>query len=264
MKPTEAFPEATERDGAALRHWLEPNALCTRSDMLILAVQSYLIRTSRHTVLVDTCVGCNKRNEWFPPWHQRTDTSWLARLAAAGVQPNDVDFVLCTHLHGDHCGWNTRLVDGRWVPTFPNARYVMTRGELQNYETNPTDGYRENVLPIVEAGQAVPVEADHALDDEVWLEPTPGHTPGHVAVALASGGKRALMCGDVMHSPLQWVYPEWRYWADFDPELAKKTRREFLEANCNSDRLVMTARFPSPSVGRVIERDGTFGFDFLD
>ena len=263
VNPTQAFPDATEEDISAHRPWMEPSALCPESGRLILAVQSYLIRTSRHTVLVDTCVGCDKRNEWFPPWHQRSDESWLARLAAAGVRPADVDFVFCTHLHGDHCGWNTRLLDGRWVPTFPNAHYVMTRDELAHFEANPTDGYQESVLPVIEAGQVVPVAADYALDDELWLEPTPGHTPGHVALVLASRGQRAVMCGDVMHSPIQCVHPEWRYWADADPELAKRTRRAFLEASCTAGRLVMTVHFPSPSVGRVTEIGGTFGFSFL-
>ena len=263
MVPTEAFMEATDEDVAAHRGWLEPKALCPRTGKLILAIQSYLVRTSRHTILIDTCIGCDKSNEWFAPWHQRTDTSWLTRLVAAGVQPEAIDYVFCTHLHGDHCGWNTRLVDGRWVPTFPNAKYVLAREELAQFEANPNEAYRESVLPIVEAGQVVLVDTDYGLDDEVWLEPTVGHTPGHVAVGLASSGHRAVMCGDLIHSPLQCVYPQWRYWADNEPELAKKTRRNFLETSAASDRLVMTAHFPSPSIGHVVEDGDHFGFEFL-
>ncbi len=171
--------------------------------------------------------------------------------------------MFCTHLHGDHCGWNTRLVDGQWVPTFPNARYVMTQDELAHYEADPTDAYRESVLPIIELGQAMAVTTEFALDEEIGLEPRLGQSPCHVAVGLASCGQRAVICGDVMHCPIPCVHPDWRYWADFDPELAKKTRRTFLAANCGSGRLVMTAHFPSPSVGRVTESRGTFGFSFL-
>ena len=180
------------------------------------------------------------------------------------MSPQDIDFVFCTHLHGDHCGWNTRLVDGHWVPTFPNTKYILASDEIEQFKTNPNESYRESVLPIIEAGQAILVDTDYALDDEVWLEPTIGHTPGHVAVGLTSQGQHAVMCGDLIHGPLQCVYPEWRYWADYDGEIAKKTRRQFLEASCADQRLVMTAHFPSPSIGHVIDNAGKFGFNFME
>lgn len=261
--PEEAFIEATAENVAPHRHWLEPHTLCPASGKLILAVQSYLLRTSRHTILIDTCVGCDKQNAWFPPWHQRQDASWLASLAAAGVAPEAVDFVLCTHLHSDHCGWNTQLRDGRWVPTFPNAKYIFAKREVEHYDAEPNESYQESVLPVIEAGQAVLVAMDHALDDEVWLQPTPGHTPGHVAVNLASRGQEAVMCGDLIHSPLQCAHPDWRYGIDWDPELAKKTRRDFLEAQSESERTVLTAHFPSPSIGHVVAQDDTFRFRFI-
>ena len=137
MSPRSMFPEATDEDVAAHRHWLEPHALCPTTGKLIMTVQAYLVRTARHTILIDTCVGCDKDNAWYAPWHRRTDAGWLDRLAAAGVAPADVDYVFCTHLHLDHCGWNTRLLDGRWVPTFPNARYVLSRTEVAHGEANP-------------------------------------------------------------------------------------------------------------------------------
>mgnify|MGYP001820520449 CR=1 FL=1 len=114
----------------AVRPAFEPWALEPETEKLILAIQTYLIRTPHHTILVDTCVGCGKTSKFFPGWHRRTDNAWLRRLAAAGVQPEAVDYVFCTHLHSDHCGWNTRLLDGRWVPTFPNATYVMAEHEV--------------------------------------------------------------------------------------------------------------------------------------
>ncbi len=260
LKPDEMFAEATPENIAPHRHWLEPRALCPRTGKLILPVQSYLLRTRHHTILIDSCVGNDKSFSWYKPWHRRRDGTWLANLAAAGVTPEEIDFVLCTHLHADHCGWNTRLVDGRWVPTFPRARYVFARQEYAHRESEGDTTFAENVLPVMEAGQAVLVDMDHALDDEVWLEPTPGHTPGHVAVPIASGGVEAVMTGDLIHSPLQCAHPEWNFLYDADPELAHLTRRAFLEDQCETGRLVLTAHFPSPSVGRVVPKDSAFDF----
>lgn len=262
LTASELFAEAPAETFEAHRHWLEPNALCPATGRLILAVQSYLVRTSRHTILIDSCVGCDKSNPWFPDWHRRQDRGWLASLAAAGVQPEAVDFVLCTHLHADHCGWNTQLIDGRWRPTFPNANYILSRREVEHYAAQPGDAYRESVLPVIEAGQAVLVEMDHALDDEVWLEPTPGHTPGHVAVRLASQGQEAIMCGDLVHSPIQCLYPEWAFLSDHDPALARATRQRFLEASCADRRLVLTSHFPSPSMGHVLAEGNAFRFSY--
>ena len=263
VTPGEAYPDTPPEAFEAQRHWREPSALCPETGKLVFAFQSYLARTSRHTILIDSCVGCGKSNHWFPSWNNRTDRSWLAKLAAAGVRPEEIDFVFCTHLHADHCGWNTQLVDGRWEPTFPNARYILSRREVEHYEAQPNDAYRESVLPVIEAGQAVLVEMDHAVDDEVWLEPTPGHTPGHVAVRLASQGREAVMPGDVLHNPAQCAHPDWRFMSDWDPAMAKATRRSFLEASCESGRTVLTAHFPSPSMGHVVEAGAAFDFRSL-
>jgi glyoxylase-like metal-dependent hydrolase (beta-lactamase superfamily II) len=261
--PAELFVEDTAEALDTHRHWLEPGALCPDTGRLILAVQSYLVRTGRHTVLIDTCVGCHKSNPWHAAWDQRTDRAWLARLSAAGVAPEAVDYVFCTHLHSDHCGWNTQLVDGRWVPTFPNATYILAKSEVDHIRAADVSQYHESVLPVIAAGQALLVDTDHALDDEIWLEPTPGHTPGHYAVGLASNGAEAVMCGDLIHSPIQCLYPHWRYRIDTDPVQGNATRRAFLEANCERDRLVMTAHFPSPSMGHVVADGDAFRFRFL-
>lgn len=259
--PVELFLGATDDDVERHRHWLEPWALCPQTGAAILAVQSYLLRTSHHTILVDTCVGCGKTSD-FGLWSQRTDETWLERLAEAGVGPEDVDFVMCTHLHIDHVGWNTRLVDGRWVPTFPNAKYIMSKPDLDHAAANPYPNYHESVLPVIEAGQAVPVEMNHALDDEIWLEPSPGHTPGHVCVAAASQGKQAVITGDLIHSPLQLKHPDWGFLYDTDPVLATRSRKAFLEAHCETDRLVMPAHFPSPTAGHVTRDRDVYGFRF--
>jgi glyoxylase-like metal-dependent hydrolase (beta-lactamase superfamily II) len=261
------FPHTTDSDWAPHRHWLEPDALDPATDELQFPMQSYVVRTSHHTILIDSCIGNDKQRPNRPAWHLKTDDTYMSGLAAAGIAPEDIDFVMCTHLHTDHIGWNTRLQDGRWVPTFPNARYIFSETELAawrdvGHEGFPRAPYEDSVLPIVEAGRAELVGNDYALDDEVWLESTPGHTPDHVAIALASVGANAIMCGDLMHSPVQCLHPEWVPWPDWDVELARHTRRAFLERYCETDTLVCTAHFPLPSAGRIVRAGDAFGFEY--
>ena len=263
------FPDKTEEDWAPHRHWLEPDALDPATGDLLFAMQSYVVSTSHHTILIDTCVGNDKDRRHRPAWHMKSDDTYLRALTALGVAPGDIDFVMCTHLHSDHVGWNTRLEDGRWVPTFPNARYVFSRKELEAWRDEghpnfPRTPYEDSVQPIVEAGRAELVANDYALDDEVWLEPTPGHTPDHVAIKLASGGETAVMAGDIMHSPVQCLHPEWVPWPDWDPALAAKTRRGLLESCCETGALVCTAHFPLPSAGRVVPAGDAFRLEYDD
>lgn len=262
--PPEWFPDCTAEALAPHLHWLTPRSLSPVDGQLIIPIQCFLVRTGRHTILVDSCVGNGKTSTFFPPWHRRNDGTFLERLADAGVAPEQIDFVMCTHLHPDHCGWNTRLVDGRWVPTFPNARYIMARREFEAARATSGDPgsrtYEDNVLPIVEAGRAVFVDMDHELDSEVWLEPTPGHTPGHVAIGLGSQGVGAVFSGDLMHWPMQCVYPDWSYLYDADPGLSRRTRRAFLESCAESGRTVITSHFPLPSLGTIARRGSSFWF----
>jgi len=265
VRPQEFFDEALPEAVAPHRHWLEPKALDPKTGMLMMPVQSYLLRTRHHTILIDTCIGCRKSyDDVVPQWKDLRDETWLRNLAAAGVGPGDIDYVFCTHLHVDHCGWNTRLVDGRWTPTFPNAKYILAKDEYAACEARDTAVFHENVAPIMEAGQAVLVDTDYALDDEVWLTPAPGHTPGHVAVNFASQGRNAVMTGDLIHSPIQLAHPEWQVKFDYDPALAAKTRRRFLDSHCETDILVLTAHFPSPSVGHVVPHaERAFDFAYI-
>lgn len=245
---------------------MEPRALDPVSGNLVLAIQAFLVRTRWHTILIDTCVGHDKSRPQRLFWHMKKFDTFLPRLAAAGVRPEDVDYVTCTHLHSDHVGWNTQLRDGRWVPTFPNAKYIFARSEWEGFEAlhrkHPQPQFLDSVLPIMEARQAELVSGDFALDDEVWLEPTPGHTPGHVCVHLASQGSEAIITGDCIHSPVQCVEPEWIMRADFDPTLARTTRRSFLERYCDSNVMVCATHFPEPSTGRIIQRDKVFWFEY--
>lgn len=256
------FPDGDSEAVAPHRSWLEPWALCPDSDRLILPVQSYLITTSHHRVLIDTCVGNHKSNQFFKPWHDRRDDIWLRRLLALGVRPEEIDFVLCTHLHLDHCGWNTRLVDGRWLPTFANAKHIFAREEFEHRRALADLTFEENIVPVMEAGLGVIVEMDHAIDDEIWLIPTPGHTPGHVSICLASKGQSAVMMGDVMHSPIQCAEPDWYAVSDDDPAIARSTRHTFLDRHADTDTLILTAHFPSPSVGHIVAEGNAFRFAF--
>ena len=265
LTPFQMWPEdATEEAVAAARPRLEPWAFDPESGKCMLTVQAYLLRTAKHTILIDTCVGCGKSYERIPFWHKRTDRVWLDRLAATGVSRESVDYVLCTHLHGDHCGWNTMEENGRWVPTFPNARYVMSREEITYIEAARPSTYAESVSPVLEAGLAQVVDQDFSLDDEVWLERMPGHTLAHAAVNIRSNGAEAVMIGDAIHNPIQLQHPDWRFFSDVDPALAATTRRAMLEANCERDRLVMSAHFPGTSVGNVTREGALYGFRFRE
>ena len=259
------LPDATPEALAPHRAWLEPRFLDPATNKLVMAMQSYLLRTRHRTILVDACVGNRKERRFHAPWAHRTSTRWLDNLAAIGLAPDDIDFVMCTHLHADHVGWNTRLLDGRWVPTFPNARYLFARTEYEHWiEVNKggkkySDGcIDDSVLPVVEAGQAEIVADDYAFDDEISFALAPGHTPGHVAIGLASQGARAVLSGDVCHTPLQCREPGWSAVGCSDRAQSAATRRAFLERHGDTDTLVMTAHFPSPSVGFVRARGEAF------
>jgi hypothetical protein len=179
----EFFPDVTPELYEENRSWLEPWAIDPATRKLIICVQSYLVRTPHHTILVDSCVGNDKPRPGLPFWHMMKGKAFLQGLATAGVSPADVDFVMCTHLHVDHVGWNTRLENGGWVPTFPNARYVFSERELAYWAAlhakNAIACIADSVLPILDAGKADLVKSDHALNDHVRLVPTPGHTPDH-------------------------------------------------------------------------------------
>ncbi len=266
------LPDATPETLAPHCHWLEPKALDPVTGLLILPIQSYVVRTRRHNILIDGCMGEDKTCRWHLSWHRMKGLRFLSDLAALGLAPDDIDFVMCTHLHSDHVGWNTRLVNGRWVPTFPNARYVISRRELAHCQdhnrTASVEDYKdcldESVLPVVATGQALLVNEDHALDDEVWLEPLPGHTPGHFGVRLRSHGAEAIMIGDLMHSPVQCAEPDWRGGSDDDPALARQVRRRFLETHAETDKLVLTAHFPSPSIGHIRRHGNAFRFHYVE
>lgn len=268
LLPGKMFAAATPEALAPHLEWLIPRALCPQTNRMILPIQSFVLRTPHHVALVDTCIGNHKSPAGFTRWAQRDDATWLQALAAAGLRPEDIDYVFCTHLHLDHCGWHTRLVDGRWVPTFPNARYLFARREFAHAEqtarTTEDPVFRENVLPVMEAGLGVLVEDDFALDDCVHLEATPGHTPGHCAVRIVSGGAAGVITGDLIHSPIQCRHPDWSFIFDHDPALAATTRRAFLERYADTGTLVLGTHFPLPSAGWLERLGDAFDYRYRD
>ena len=268
LPPSVLLPDATDDAIARHRDWLEPTLLDPDTGLLILAFHSFVIRTPRHTVLVDTCSGNDRQRPQKPRYHLQ-DRPYLANLEAAGVDPAEVDVVLCTHLHVDHVGWNTRLLNGRWVPTFPNARYLFARREWEfwerEYRTDRfTDDpyYEDSILPVIEANQMVLVDGDHVIDDWVRLEPSYGHTPGHVCVCVADGDRHAIMTGDMMHHPVQCAEPDWSSCFCVDLEESRQTRRRFLDRHAETDALIMPAHFVTPTAGRIVRRGDSFRFNF--
>jgi glyoxylase-like metal-dependent hydrolase (beta-lactamase superfamily II) len=264
--PLTFFPSLRKEVLEENRSWLrQMGALDAKTGMLSLCIQSYVIRTPHHTILVDSCVGNDKERPTRPFWHRKSDDRWMRNLAAAGLKPEDFDYVMCTHLHVDHVGWNTRLENGSWVPTFPRARYLFAEQELAywtaEHAKEPNPVIADSVLPVVEAGRADIVRSDHALNDHIRLTPTPGHTPDHFAVEIGKGRTEAVMTGDLIHSPLQARYPELSMRADTDQAQSAVTRRTFLECHCEARTLLCTAHFPSPSRGHLSRWGEGFRFE---
>jgi glyoxylase-like metal-dependent hydrolase (beta-lactamase superfamily II) len=266
MAAREMLPGLTAEILDENRAWLQPHSLGA-DDVFRLCIQSYIVETPHHTILVDTCLG-NHKPRARPEWSMRTDETYLRTLNAAGFALEDIDYVMCTHMHLDHVGWNTRLQDGRWVPTFPNARYVFSRAEHDYWQAvNAKDGnpvYLDSVLPVVEAGRAELVADDYQLGDHMRILPTPGHTAGHVAFCFGQAADEAVMAGDLIHVPLQTRYPELSFVRDQDMAKAAATRRAFLERYCDTGTLCCVAHFPSPSVGRVTRWGDGFRCEGVD
>jgi len=260
------FPTLTAELLEENRHWVAPRAL-DQEGVLLLSFHSYVVRTPHHTVLVDSCIG-NDKARMLPEWNLKRDETFMRALAGAGFGVDDIDFVMCTHLHVDHVGWNTRLQDGRWVPTFPKARYLFSEGEFgywtEQHAKTPVPHFGDSVLPVMEAKRAELVRDDYALDDHVRLLSTPGHTPHHVSVCFGRHGDDAVMTGDVAHSPLQARYPELSPRFDVDMDAAAKTRRRFFERYCDTRTLCCTAHFPSPSIGRITRWGEGFRCDLVE
>jgi glyoxylase-like metal-dependent hydrolase (beta-lactamase superfamily II) len=277
-----ADPDALERH----RDQLEAGSFDSTTGTFIQSIHSWLVKTPHHTILIDTATGNDKNRPDIPPLH-RLNEPFLARLAAAGVTPEQVDYVLLTHVHADHVGWNTRLVDGRWIPTFPNATYVFSRIEQAYGESlaagtapaaaarpdpalgpaarKPADRvYDDSVRPVIEAGlaQLISVNGEEVLDGISFI-PTPGHSIDHASIRLVSRGEQALFAGDVMHHPLQVYEPSLNSCFCEFPEAALRSRAAVLEDAAERGATLFTTHFAQSSVGRIDRRGDRFAWHFL-
>ncbi|MBV9461373.1 MAG: MBL fold metallo-hydrolase [Bradyrhizobium sp.] len=261
MSFRDMLPDLTAEVLAENMAWLKEGDAIGGNEEAIFCFQSYVVRTPDHVILIDSAIG-NDKPRHRPLWNMQKSERYLKTLKAAGFSVADIDYVMCTHLHPDHVGWNTRLENNRWVPTFPNAKYVFGKSEFESWERKnaetPVAPIVDSVLPIVEAGRADLVDSTFTIGDHVRVMATPGHTKGHNAYIFGRGKDAVVFSGDLMHSPLQVRYPEFSPKFDFDRQAAAATRRAFLERYCDTDTLICPIHFPWP---RKI-REGRNGFAF--
>ncbi len=236
--------------------WLQPH-FATPDGKMIISFQAFVLRSRGRTAMIDTCIGADRQREFDV--FTNMQTTFLEDMAAAGFPPDGVTDVLCTHLHFDHVGWNTRKVGDRFVPTFPQARYLFGRQEWEHWKhLRATNGYHhmehlaDSIDPVVEAGLVEFIEPDFRLTDEVSLIPTPGHTPGHVSVLIESRGQSAVITGDMMHNPIQIAVPGREARFDMDKVRAAQTREEFVRRFGNAPTLVIGSHFAEPTAGRIV------------
>jgi len=264
--PKELFPDFTSEILAEHKRWLAPNHYDVATGKVKLSVHSWLLRVGKQKILIDACCG-NHKSRPTRPWWNMLDTPYLDRLAAAGARPDEIDLVMCTHLHHDHVGWNTQLRDGKWVPTFPNARYVFSKPDVDYFQKLDVDPktapaefgtFRECVLPILEAGRADLVSGAQRLNDHIEIVPAPGHSPGHVVFKLESGGQHAAFIGDVVHHLLQVHFPHWNFPKNSDPEQARSSRRMVLEHCASTGALVLPGHVGAPFAGHIEAAAGGF------
>jgi glyoxylase-like metal-dependent hydrolase (beta-lactamase superfamily II) len=248
------LPQATPEEAQKMP-WLVPH-YANAEGRLRLNVQSWIVETPSHRIIVDTCIGNGKANRSVPVWNG-LDKPFLNDLAAAGYPAETIDTVLCTHLHVDHVGWNTKLADGKWVPTFTNARYLFGKTEYDHWAAHSPAGehravFEDSVQPIVDAGRADLIGSDHRIGDEVSLIATPGHSPGHMSVLITSDGQQALLTGDVAHHPCQMAHLDWSSTADSDPVQSIEARKMLFSRFADTPTLVFGGHYDP---GHIV-RDG--------
>jgi glyoxylase-like metal-dependent hydrolase (beta-lactamase superfamily II) len=264
MSPETFFPDSPDGAWQRNEHWLAPDFVDPQTNVCVSAIQTWLLRSEGKTILIDTGVGNHKERPYSPVW-SHLNTDFLGNLARAGVRPEDVDLVVNSHLHVDHVGWNTYLDDRSWVPTFPNATYLMPRADFDFW--NPANDHRarlgrgnqnvfeDSVAPVHEAGQTLLWENSFRIDKNLKLDLAPGHTPGSSVVTLESGTDRALFVGDLLHSPLQIVEPDTNSCFCEDPAEASATRRRLLGWAADTTALVFPAHLGGHGGAEVV-RDG--------
>lgn len=268
LTPAQFFPESDPRSWHEHGGWLAPDFYDPGTDTCHSAIQSWLLRSEGRVILVDTGVGQGKYRPYAPVWSY-LGSSYLENLAAAGVRPEDVDLVINTHLHVDHVGWNTRLVDGEWIPTFLNATYLMPRRDFEFWDpTGPhqpnlgrgnQNVFEDSVAPVHAAGLTQLWDDTLRIDGNLRLDLAPGHTPGSSVITLESGGDRAVFVGDLVHTALQLVEPDVNSCFCEDPAVARATRRRVLGWAADHNSLVFPAHFGGHGAAELSREGDTFG-----
>lgn len=270
MTPEQFFIGA--KQDVAERHYQEmsPVLYDPETGAFTMTFQSFVVRTPKHNIMIDTCYG----HEKFEDVVKWDTTVWEKNLHRMGLEFADIDFVFCTHLHIDHTGWNTTLENGKWVPTFPNAKYIFNRTEYAYWQNVAETGivpprqrdgvWQINCLPIVEAGQAILIDDHYTIDDTVSIIPTPGHSPGHYCVSIQSKGMEAIAVGDLIHHPLQCREPQWSTYFCTDPKLAAKSRLQVLNHAADQRSILLPTHFAAPTAGTVDREGDAFRYRFVE
>jgi glyoxylase-like metal-dependent hydrolase (beta-lactamase superfamily II) len=260
------FPEFDRESLRPHEHWLCPTHYDPESGHIRMPVQSWLLRVGDQNVLIDTCLGNHKSRPDKHEMHM-LNTRYLERLQGVGMRPEDIDYVLCTHLHVDHVGWNTRLENGRWVPTFANARYVWSKTEYEaakcqamksDCSVSVRQVFQDSIQPVVETRKADMIDGEFGILDGVVLNPAAGHTPGHLRIEVRSQGAVGLFVGDILHSPIQVPLWSWSTRYCWDRAMAAQERRRVLEICAAENALLLPAHFEAPHVGRVTAAGESF------
>ncbi|XVV38338.1 MBL fold metallo-hydrolase [Streptomyces sp. CA-100214] len=255
------LPAATAESVLSQADWLAPNYIDEAGNLQI-AIQSFLVDADGLKIVIDTCMSPNVRKS-TPPGGP--GDVYFGNLERADFAREQVDRVICTHLHCDHVGWNTMPDRDTFVPSFPNARYIFVDHEVKAYFALPAEkavtfGLPTTIQPVLDAGLADLVPADHVISDSIRLVSTPGHTQGHVSVLIESKGQSAFITGDMTHHPSQWTEPGWANRTDFDQAESTATRRTILDRYTGTDTIVIGTHYPPPSAGRLVQVNGQHRF----
>ena len=281
FKAAIAFPDVDLNHFRQHHDWIRP-FYDFENESIIISTHSYVVKTPEFTAIVDTCIGNDKNRIGSGPifkanegvlsgWNNR-NSPYLDNLIQSGIDPREVDYVLCTHMHADHVGWNTKLQDGRWVPTFPNAQYLFSQTELEGMQKqtgNPFDEYirlvyEDSVLPVIQSGQSIIIDSDFDLGKGITILPTPGHSPGHFCIELRAKNSRGILTGDVLHNPIQVCYPHWTTMFCEDKEKANETRIKLVDYLTDSDIVVLAAHFAGTTAGKIVADANGIKFNLLD
>jgi len=248
---------------ASNQDWLVQERLMI-GDQLLFSFKSFIVQTPHHTFLIDSCIGNHKNRPSRPEWHLKSDSLFLDALKTIHLSPSDIDYVCCTHLHTDHIGWNTSWVNGKWVPTFPNARYLLSKKEFEFWSLEhlkqPKDSFADSILPVIEQRKVDLIDSNIEINEFVRMLPTPGHTIDHFAVSFGLGKDAVIMTGDMIHTPLQLKYPDIGSSIDYDLEQGIQSRTAFLEKFSDTETICCPAHFPNQSAGRIARWGNGFQF----